>query len=480
MKKVLLTGVALMLAGGVAAPVFAADATPGFTVTGDARMRMYYKSDEYANTFGNSLVPAGSSVAAGSQTNMDTRIRFDLTGTAAGGAYVKGRIRMMESTMSAMDTDLNGINGQNQNNIWADKAYMGVPITKDITIEVGKYRSTYGPLPTTYNFFYDDVQLAGARGIIKIGDVVINPFFEWMTDGQNSGITSSNAAQTSSATDKANDNDEMRMGAHVKAKLNKDWTIGGMLGYQMDNRVDTATATGNQGAFGSIYVNGTAGAFGIVGELAYTAAKLNGFNTWAEDANVNGTFGSFNTTTGTTGTEATQDMIGSKNDGYGGYINPTFTIDKLTLGVNAGFTKNGFRPDVAYGFVMIGGKDNSIIGDSVRIGETGDWLWAGLSATYAISNDLKVTGNFVYADVDSVDITSAGAVTAMKAGQGDVPYTTAKALDSAYELSAIMQYTISKGADLFLSAGYLKPDFTNPALKTDAALGVASRLEIAF
>ena len=474
MKKVLLTGIALTLAGGFAAPVFAADVTPGFTVTGDARARMYYKSDEYANAFGNTPNVNGSA------TNLDTRIRFNLTGTAAGGAYVKGRIRMMESTVAALDTDLNGINGQNQNNIWADQAYMGIPFTKEITVEVGKYRSTYGPLPTTYNFFYDDVSLAGARGIIKIGDVTINPFFEWMTDAANTGITSSNAAQTSSAIDKNNDNDEMRMGAHVKAKLNKDWTVGGMLGYQMDNRVDTATATGNQGLFGSAYVNGKAGAFGLVGELAYTAAKLNGFNTWAEDANVNGTFGSFNTVTGTTGTEANQDMIGSRDDGYGGYINPTFTIDKLTLGVNAGFTKNGFRPDVAYGFVMIGGKDNSIIGDSVRIGETGDWLYAGLVVSYAIKNDLKLTGNFVYADVDSVDVVSAAAITAMRAGRGDVPYTAARALDNAWELSAILQYTISKGADVFLSAGYLKPEFDSPTAHNDGALGVASRLEIAF
>lgn len=475
MKKVLLTGIALTLAGGFAAPVFAADVTPGFAVTGDARARMYYKSDEYQNAFGNT---AGT---YGSQTNLDTRIRFNLTGTAAGGAYVKGRIRMMESTMTALDTDLNGINGQNQNNIWADQAYMGIPFTKEITVEVGKYRSTYGPVGATNNFFYDDVQLAGARGIIKIGDVVVNPFFEWMTDAQNTGLTSSNGAQVAVAGDKTNDNDEMRMGAHVKAKLNKDWTVGGMLGYQFDNRVDTTTATGNQGLFGSVYANGKAGAFGLVGELAYTSAKLNGFNTWAEDANANGTFGSFSTVTGNTGTEATQDYIGSKDDGVGGYIYPTFTIDKLTLGINAGFTANGFRPDVAYGFVMIGGKDNSIIGDSVRIGETGDWLWAGLVASYAINDTLKVTGNFVYANVDSVPQAELNNAVA-KAGQGPVPYSAAKALDSAWELSAVLQYTISKGADVFLSAGYLKPDYASDSTYThdDGALGVASRLEIAF
>ena len=36
-------------------------------------------------------------------------------------------------------------------------AYMGIPFTDNVTVEIGRYRSTYGPLGATYNFAYDDV-----------------------------------------------------------------------------------------------------------------------------------------------------------------------------------------------------------------------------------------------------------------------------------------------------------------------------------
>ena len=59
------------------------------------------------------------------------------------------------------------------------------------------------------------------KGIIKLDNVEINPFIEWMEEAQYDEVTTS---------DKNADNDEIRFGAHVKAKLNKDWTLGGMLG----------------------------------------------------------------------------------------------------------------------------------------------------------------------------------------------------------------------------------------------------------
>jgi len=479
MKKVLLAGAALMLVGGIASTASAAAVEPGVKITGDARARLWYKSEEYSNLFGNLDTTGGYD----SQTNMDSRVRLNITGTTAGGTYVKARIRLMESLMGDIDKDLDSINNEGQNDIWTDQAYIGIPFNDMFTLELGKYRSTYGPLPLTYNFFYDDVNLTGLRGIVKIDNIEINPFVEWMDEAQNTGATGFSTANTSTTLDKNQDNDERRYGAHIKAKVNQDWTLGGMLGYQSDDRVKNYTYTTttaatptvpsysttksgvaepNEGFFGSIYANGKVGAFGLVTEFGYTAAELNGFNTWAEDSN---------------GADVI-DSIGSKDDGFGGYIYPTYTIDKLTLGVNAGFTADGYRPDRAYGFVMIGGKDNSVIGDSVKIGETGDWLWGGLVVNYKISDALNLTGNIVYADIDSATHRSDALAAA---GQGDVPYTTASALDSAWELSAVLQYTITKGTDIFFSAGYLKPDFDDATLKEDdAEIGIASRLEVKF
>ena len=486
MKKILITGVALMLAGGAIAPVFADDATPGISITGDARGRFYYKSDDYFNNFGNNHannLNTGATTGYSSQTNFDSRVRFDLTGTAAGGAYVKGRLRLMENTMSDMPSDVSQINNLSQNNLWADKAYFGIPFTKDVTLEIGKYRSTYGPLPLTYNFFYDDVNLAGARGIVKIGkNIEINPFVEWMRDGQDVYTASTTTASSSGnstlgdlngASDQRRDHDEIRYGAHAKVKLNPDWLVGGMLGYQTDQRNETpgtATSFGiqqNEGFFGSVYVNGKAGAIGLVGEMAYTAANLNGFNNWREDYN----------------NSIPADAIGSKNNGYGGWVFPNINIDKLNLGLNIGTTQEGFLPDRAFGFVMLGSADNSVI-TAQQIGLGGNWAWVGFVPSYTFNDSLKLTGNFVYANISSQWSQTGD-------GPGFVKGTNQIELQNALEISAILQYTVSKGANIFFSVGYLDPslEYVNKGttaataaspLQEQSVVGAATRFELAF
>ena len=469
MKKVLITGVALMLAGGAVAPVFAADATPGFVMTGDARARVYWQSDDY---FPAGVNPAGAAFGnanqgRSSQTNFDSRVRFNFLGTAAGGSYVAARVRMGENKAGAMDQDIGQINDLNQNNIWVDKAYFGIPFSSDITVEIGKYRSTYGPLPLTYNFFYDDVQLNGARGIVKIGkDIEINPFLEVMEDSQQTALATS---QNAVGNDQSRDHNEYRVGANAKVKINKDWLVGGMLGWQADarnNAPTTATSTGiheNTGLFGSVYTNGKIGPVGLVGEIAVTAANLNGFNSWREDSNA-----------------TTTDSIGSNNTGWGGYVFPNYTIDKLNLGLNIGGTFDGFLPDRAFGFVMVGSTDNSVI-TAQQIGLGGDYFWAGFVPSYAFSDSLKLTGNLVYFNVSN-NWTNTGD------GPGYLKANNTISLDSAWELSAVLQYTISKGANVFFSVGYLDPSLqydnynarTAAPLKDDAVWAGCTRFELAF
>lgn len=478
MKKVLLTGAALMLAGGMVSTASAAAVEPGVKITGDARIRLFYMSEEYKNTFGITPDPVGAPYD--SQTNLDTRVRLDITGTAAGGAYAKARVRMYESVMGDMDTDLNGAKDLNGTNIWVDKAYIGIPFNDTFTVEVGKYRSTYGPLPTTNNFFYDDVHLTGARGIIKIDNVEINPFIEWMEEAQTD--------EYKNATNKADynaDNDEIRFGVHAKAKLNKDWTIGGMLGYQSDSRTEYAYTTNaytgfeaNEGFFGSLYGTGKAGQFAISGEFAVTAAELNGLNAFYDDSNASITADPAKYILAVNAL----DNIGSDDTGFGGYIFPNYQIDKLNIGLNVGFTANGFQPDRAFGFVMLGGEDNSKITD-YAIGKGGDWMWAGLVVSYQIDEALKLTGNIVYGDVDAYDAPTAteheGPLGGM-ASSSTTAINNAYALDSAWELSAVLQYTISKGADVYFSAGYLSPSFENSALNDDGAFGALTRFELKF
>jgi hypothetical protein len=458
MKKILVAGAALMLMSGSAVTVHAVHfpspeqpapaagvvpVKPGVVLNGDARVRLGYQSEEYYNRFGNLSAPD-------SQVNMDSRVRFNLTGTAAGGAYAKARIRFMENNMGDGDMDGLSIARGTQDNLWADLAYVGIPFTDTFTLELGKYRSTYGPMTVTHNFFYDDVHLTGARGIMKVGGVTVNPFIEWMEEAQTDGA----------AIDRLEDNDALRFGVHAKGKI-QAWTVGGMLGYQTDDRNETAVFEQNDGFFASLYTSGRAGAFGLIAEIAMTDSDLNNFNAWEDDGGV------------TAGVIA-NDRIGSDDTGFGGYVFPNYQIDKLNIGLNLGFTDGGFTPDRAFGFVMMGSTDNSRI-SAIRMGDTGDWLWAGLVAEYSISESLKLTGNLVYADIDAWG---------SKGTNGDGPNTTSGALfaplDSAWEISAVLQYTISKGADVFFSAGYLAPEFDNSALEDDGAFGALSRLEIKF
>ena len=519
MKKVLLAGAALMLVSGIASTASAAEIKPGVVITGDSRVRVYYLSEEYKNTYGNyntgayltnPILPRQSTTRAqginySDQTNMDSRVRLNFTGTAAGGAFAKARIRMYEGQMGDMDTDIGQINAVNQNNIWVDIAYMGIPFGDNYTLELGKFRDTWGPLPTTYNFFYDDVIETGGHMIIKAGNLTVVPTVIWMDESQNNYITTGSGQVFPLANDTVKDNDEIRYMVGAKYTINKDWMVGGMVGYQQDDRDEFNAAQmlalygtrypygiqANTGGFGSIFTKGKAGAFGVVGELAVTAADMNGMNNWREDGNVSYT----NTYGGTV--NWLQDQIGSNDTGFGGYVIPSFTIDKLTLSLNAGFTSGGFIPDRAFGFVMIGSTDNSVI-SNVQIGSTGDWYWAGLVADYQVNESLKLTANLVYASIDAWTSTGDGPgfVSAFDSGLTNATRTNVVALDSAWEISGVLQYTISKGMNVFLSAGYLMPDleyvnyspyYRNPtgfsagsSLNDDGAFGAAARFELAF
>ena len=487
MKKVLVAGAALMLAGGIASTASAAAVEPGVKITGDARVRLYYMDDQFRSY--------GLNPAQKSQTDFDSRVRIVMTGTTAGGTYARVRLRIAESYAGDQEYgDYSNAPTWRNSNVVADMAYVGIPFNDNFTLELGRYRSTYGPLPGGFNFFYDDVNLTGARGIIKFANVEINPFVEWMNEGQNSSDTGYN-------TNDANaDNDTIRFGAHAKAQLNKDWLIGGMVGYQVDNRNERAAgwyslannqwdvgSEDNDGFFGSFYVNGKAGNFGLVGEIAVTSGNLNNWNSWEYD-NSGQAMKAWNM--------ASVDSIGSKDTGWGGFIFPNYQIDKLNIGLNLGFTRGGFQPDGAFGDgVLLGTIDNSVI-SAIRIGDYGDWTWAGLVVSYQFRDDLKLTGNFFYADIDAWDtvgpegdgpITNYRSVTKLAVGpsaDGRSYLNPAAGLDSAWTISAMLQYTISKNTDVFFSAGYLKPSMDNtyniPGLNDDGIFAAATRLEIKF
>lgn len=435
MKKVILTSAAMLIAAGSFVTVQAAEVEPGVKFSGDARVRAILRDNW---DFG--------AKDRDSFSWLDSRIRLKLKATAAGGAYAVGRVRLMDGRLQGNEADSAGTTANGDANVWADMAYIGIPFSDNFTLEGGKYRTGYGN-----GFFYDDIQVAGLRGIVKAGGIEVNPFIEWHSEGQNSGIK----------LDSFEDNDAIRYGVHVGGQVNDNWKAGFMVAYQTDDRTkllqhtyDEVDAQGyyrqatelvefdqHEGVLASVYFKGKEGAFGLAGEFAFNDGSLNGFNQDGDDRHDKGNCA--------WGSE-------DSDDGYGAYLQPSYTMDALTMALNFGFTKDGFMPDPGFGFFMAGGDHALTV---IKVGTGGDWMWAGLVASYAISDDLSLTGIVAYADVDAPE------------GASDF---------SAWEVSAKLAYTISKGATFSWFAGMLTPDFDAADAADDPAFGTYGMLVVSF
>ena len=418
MKKVLATGAALLMAGSIATAAEMDDQS-GVKITGNARARVIYKDKEY---FGNS--------DNDNNITMDSRVRFEVRGTSAGGSYIHGRIRLAEEKFNgATDASLDS-------NIYVDKAYIGIPFNDAFTLEGGKYRVSYGQ-----GFIYDDIGLAGFRGIYAADGIQVIPFLETMSEGQSSSILQ----------DVNEDNDSYRFGAALTLTNVENWTFGAIAAYDTDDRVETYvdadnalmnTGNGNSDGFwGSVFAKGTiADAFGLEGEFAYAE---------------NGVMLDYRQGT----------SLEAGDDGYGGYIRGSWNMDALTLALDLGFTMDGFSPDPYYGFVMLGGEEPINI---LQIGgEAIDMYWAGLRVNYAVTEALTLTGNLVYADSDLNDSVS----------------VDADRVFDVIEISGVLQYAVSQGCTFSWYAGYLSPDFDgrlDDVIEDDGAFGTYAKFDVKF
>ena len=430
MRKIIYTSAAMLIAGTFASAQ-AEEAKPGVVFSGDARVRVIYK-DKW--DFG-----AGKKAF---NTN-DSRIRLKMKATTAGGAYAVGRVRIMDGVLQGNERDSAATSPQGDANVWADMAYIGVPFTDNFTLEGGKYRTSYGNA-----FLWDDWSVAGLRGIIKAGGFEINPFIEWHSEAQSSAFK----------WDSNDDNDAIRYGIHVGGKPTDNWKVGFIAAFQSDDRregtvslVDKETNEvldtygpfhQHEGWMGSVYFNGQMGSFGLAGEFAYADGSLQGFNQDTDDRH----------------DKLTADGWGNdeNDDGFGGFLQPSFTIDALTLAVNVGFTKDGYIADPGFGFLMAGG-DHALT--KISVGDGGDWLWGGLIATYAVSDALKVMGVVAYAEID--------------------PWAPG-GLDNAWELSARVTYSILPGATFIWNIGMLAPSFEDSSANDDPAFGTYGQIIVSF
>jgi hypothetical protein len=248
--------------------------------------------------------------------------------------------------------------------------------------------------------------------------------------------------ETSTDLDSWDDNDFMEYGFVASLKLMTGWTVKAYGRYDDDQRewdnapppaADAEAAapkyvdhTDKSGFTGDLLLtnDGAACPIGFTAELAYTAA----------------------------------DLQGTEDDGIGSYVmlHKKMT-DRFTPAILAGMTKDGYRADNDFGFVMVGGDTSSQV---MRVGDGGDLIFGAFVANYAASSRLTLTGNLLYADFDNDE---------------------AGAFDNAIEVSGVASYALSDTASLTYKAGYLTPSVIDGGgVAEDAYFGHLLRLNLSF
>ncbi len=424
MKKVLVAGAALMLAGAGAAEA-------GVTLSGDARAT-YVGRQDYQRT---------ADTADGYNDYFESRIGLNIEGTTSKpGMFVKARI-YFDGYGFEDDAPWNGTENQQ---VTVDYAYMQVPLGPNWAIKAGRVN------PDFSKFYSWNIRPTRVYAMYQNGDFSFKPFV---------GVKQENAT---TALDSWDDNDFMEYGAVASLKLMNGWTVKGYGRYDDDQR------KWDQKEIGEMEI--PAGALG--NPAAMTVALPNGFTVPLKGeveshTDKSGFTGDllltndgagcpFNFTAEFAYKEA--DLQGTENDGIGSYILLSKKMsDRFTPAIIAGMTKDGYVADNDFGFVMVGGDTSSQV---MRVGDGGDLLFGAFVATYAASDRLTLTGNFLYADFDN-----------------DEDGT----LDNAIEVSGVAEYALSDAASLTYKAGYLTPSVNGGSgVAEDAYFAHLLRLNIAF
>lgn len=427
MKKVLVAGAALLIAGSVVST-----ASAEVNLSGDARVRYVGKSD-YIRMFTPNADGTVNEETNGYSDRFDSRMRLKFDGKANGGAWMTARLEV-----DNINWDGQGEAGSDTNNVWADYAYLGVPM--------GSVVFSGGRMPANFSTFFSwDGRPTRAK-------------LDWKSDTARVIGFIDVQDETVNATDDWNDNDYMGYGLIGSVNIGDNWTVKAIGIYKDDQReVDHRTVdvpvpvagavgpggvaiasipvqvdvfsdhTDRSGFVGSINAAGQAGGINLEGEFSYKAA----------------------------------DVQGTEDDGKGAYVYASMDMGAFTPGFMIGGTWDGFVADNDFGFIMIGADEPLTV---VDVGNAaGDLWWAGFTANYAVSDQFKLAGNLAYADYDT---------------------DAADRLANAWEVSGSATYTISENADLTYKIGALVPSLDGRAnavgITDDTFFGHYLRMAIKF
>lgn len=396
MKKIIVAATGLMIANS------ALVATAAVEFSGDARAR-YYFQDNYNSK-------------NDSADHWNSRVRLNIKGTTAGGAYAKVRLVMQDSPWGGGEGT--GGMGDNESSIDTDIAYIAVPLGNDFVVTAGRQ-----PLELSTGFL-NDIDLDNLRLKYENEDTKVTTFY--------SVISSYN--MPSGEYDNAEDT---LYGAAIEQRIG-EWTVFAGLAYQSSD----LSADQESGVMASVGAAGQIGPIALTGELGFQEDGVVATDELAlKNTNV--------------------DITG--DDGFGGYVTAGVDFNALDVTFLGGATTEGFTFDIPVGFVMIGGDNQITPGKTYAIGHYDDTavdtFFAGVKTNYTFTEDLAFGFNLAYAN--------------MEASDRDV--SNSEIDGNLYEVSATAAYTINDGTMLYVNAGYLDVEWED-----DPTIGVGVSLELTF
>jgi hypothetical protein len=427
MKKVLVAGTALLLAGAVTAEA-------GVTLSGDARAT-YVGMQDYQRKI-------NEDAADGYHDYFESRIGLNIVGkTATDGMFVKARIYFDKYGFE----DDAPWNGTERHDVSVDYAYMQVPLGQNWAIKAGRVN------PDFSKFYSWNIRPTRLYAIYQNDDFAFKPFI---------GVKQE---ETGTDLDSWDDNDFMEYGFVASLKLMNGWKLKAYGRYDEDQREwDQRSISEMEIPAGAL---GNANAMTVMVPPGLPGLPLR--NEVVPNKDKSGFTGDLVLTNEGAGCPLiftaelaykAADMQGTEDDGIGSYIMLTKKMtSRFTSSLLAGMTKDGYVADSDFGFIMVGGNESTQV---MPVGAGGDLLFGAFVTNYAASDRLKLTGNFLYADFDNDD---------------------AGTFDNAIEVSGVASYALSDAASLTYKAGYLTPSINGGGgVAEDAYFGHLVRLELEF
>lgn len=333
MKKVIVAAAGLALVGTMATSAMAE-----FKFSGDARARFYYNSN-FDDTW--TIYPTDDDSA----DLWNSRIRFKMEAETKGGAYVKTRLRLTETTYGNGDWDGARGSRNKNNNIYTDYGYIGVPFGP-VTVEAGLVVRDITP------FFYFDERADSLQVKFKNDMTSLVAFFDKVNETE---------------TDNFNNSDADMFGFLLNQEFGGGWGLLVGAVYQDNYNDPNSGGDGSDAGFGAtVQVNGSIGSVALLGELAYQEADF---------------------------------LSHTGDDGIGGYVQATVPVGPVSIMGMVGFTYDGFNLDEGdFGpFIIL--LDYSQISLGTDFSEVGDSIFAAIAPSFQVTEDLTLGAQFTYVNI---------------------------------------------------------------------------------